>query len=258
VVVLEVRGHRELWLRRDGRATLQSRVACADPLVSGLPYTDGFHLFAPPTGPALFIGAGAAITPHQFAAFYPDVHVEVVEHDPDVVAAARDWFGLDEQAVRITDGRAALERASEGAYGLIVVDAFGAGDFPGRLATVEFFRLCRSRLREPGVLAVNLVGTLRPGASDLAAVYAGIVAAFGAQRTALHGVPLGGAYDPGRQGNTLAFGFVGAPPTAAAGVPPAHRARLPHLDAIAALALPPLPPVAPLVDADVAEALEIR
>ena len=38
------------WLSARGLATLQSRMSRADPLVSGIPYTDGFHLYPPASG----------------------------------------------------------------------------------------------------------------------------------------------------------------------------------------------------------------
>ena len=54
------------------------------------------------------------------------------------------------------DGRALLEQSASH-YDIIFVDAFvGAGQTPPHLATLEFYTLCRSRLSEAGVAAVNL------------------------------------------------------------------------------------------------------
>src|SRR5262249_56292456 len=94
IVVRESAGFRELWLTAHGLATLQSRVSRADTLVSGIPYTDGFHLYPPASGAVLFLGGGAAVTPRQFVAFYPGVRVRVVERDRAVLATARERFGL--------------------------------------------------------------------------------------------------------------------------------------------------------------------
>src|SRR5262249_46642321 len=159
---------------------LQARVAPAEPLVSGLPYTDGFQLFPPPPdGRALFIGAGAGIGPRQLVAFRPDVKVDVVERDERLLEAAQRWLGLEggpRLALEIGDGRAVLERDDGRAWDLIVVDAFGAGTYPASLATVEAFAACRRRLRPGGALAVNLAGRLSGArGSRLPAVLAGIV-----------------------------------------------------------------------------------
>jgi len=245
ILVRESAGFRELWLSAHGLATLQSRVSRADPLVSGIPYTDGLHLFPPASGEVLFLGGGAAVTPRQFVAFYPGVRVRIVERNRAVLATARERFGLaaaERLEIELGDGRAALERP--GAWTLIVVDAFGAGDFPSSLATVEAFRLARDRLAPGGAVAVNLAGRLN--GPVLRGVLAGVVEAFGAERTVLFGVPTIGsdpAYDPARCGNSLAFGFRDGVPKEAPGsrVPAEARARLRYLDEIAALRRPAQP-----------------
>src|SRR5262249_50629658 len=138
ILVRETAGFRELWLTARGHATLQSRVSRADSLVSGIPYTDGFHLYPPAEGAVLFLGGGAAVTARQFHAFYPALRIRVVENDPAVLVVARDRFGLtptERLEIELGDGRAALERP--GTWALIVIDAFGPGDFPSSLATVE-------------------------------------------------------------------------------------------------------------------------
>ncbi len=57
----------------------------------------------------------------------------------------------------VGDGRAVLEQNS-GPYGLIVIDAFrGTGYGPYRLATAEFYALCRSRMAADSVLVVNVL-----------------------------------------------------------------------------------------------------
>jgi spermidine synthase len=257
-VVREAGGQRELWLDDGARATLQSRVAAGDPLISGVAYTDGFHLYAPAAGRVLCIGAGAAIVPRQLIAFHPELAVHVVDCDADVLAVARAWFGLvegDRLTVELADGRAVLERP--GAWDLVIVDAFGAGDFPAHLATVELFALARTRLAPGGALAVNLAGTL--DGAVLRGVLAGLVEAFGAERTAAFGVPgpHGGDYATTSAGNTVAFAFRdGVPP--APRRPPAARARLPALAAIGALRLAQLPAGTPHHDGAIPAAFPIR
>jgi SAM-dependent methyltransferase len=252
IIVVDAGRYRELWLCRGKAAALQGRIRRRDPLVSGVPYTDGFHLYPPPRGGAvLFVGAGAGVGPRQLAAWRPDVRVTVVDPDAELVEVARAAFGSI-GPVELADGRAFLDGDGPG-FDLIVVDAFGPACYPGRLATVEAFERCRARLRPGGVLAVNLAGRLE--GPRLGAVVAGIAAVFGEARTILYGVPLpAGSYRADRLGNTLAFAFVDDPPPPA----PPDEPRLRWLPAIAALRRP-LPPAlpAPLRDATVEAELPI-
>src|SRR5262249_57589876 len=124
-------------------------------------------------GGGLFIGAGTGIGPRQMVAFR-DARVEVVDRDPAVLELAAELFELrpgPRLEIHCADGRDWLARG--GAWDLIVIDAFGAGDYPTSLATEEAFALCRERLREPGTLAVNLAGTLVGKRSRLPSVLAG-------------------------------------------------------------------------------------
>jgi len=94
-------------------------------------------------------------------------------------------------AITVGDGRALLAAQAPGAYDVIALDAFGVDDLPRRLASEEMFALCRERLRPGGALAVNVAGTFA-GAGTPRRLLAGVAAAFGAERTRAHGVPLDG------------------------------------------------------------------
>jgi hypothetical protein len=249
VVVRDEGGFRELWLARRGMATLQARVALDDPLRSGLAYTDGFLLWAPTAGEALYIGAGAGIGPRQLVALRPDVTVHVVDRDARVLAVAAERFGLAASPrlhLERGDGRAALERP--GAYARIVFDAFGAGDFPARLATIQAFAAARARLAPGGSLVVNLAGTFH--GAVLPAVHAGLCEAFGAEHVVTFGVPHEGRYAPDERGNTIAVAFRdGVPATAPdADLPDDARAHLPALPGILELRAVSAPPAAAALD----------
>jgi spermidine synthase len=260
VVVARTPDHLELWLTSGEHETLQARVRRDDPLVSALAYTDGFHLFPPPDrARVLFVGAGAGIGPRQLARFHRDLDITVVDHDPAVLEVAARWFGLRAGpglAVIAGDGRERLERAAPASWDLIVLDTFGAGVYPASLATVEAFRLCRDRLRDPGLLIVNLGGTLCGSGSRLPSVWAGIVEAFGANQTRAFGVPLPGepTFDPTRPGNTLVYAFRGR-------VPAPEPDRLPpdRVPALASIARCPVTPTpaAPHRDGDTSDLLPI-
>jgi spermidine synthase len=69
----------------------------------------------------------------------------------------------------VTDGRRFLHDTPE-RYDLIFSDAYRSFiSAPPQFATLEFFRLARSRLREDGVLIANFYGSLAP--DTRAAIY---------------------------------------------------------------------------------------
>ena len=92
--------------------------------------------------------------------------IDGVEIDPAVTKAARETMGLKEdEHMRVfhADGRTFLRGRPEGAYDAIILDAYARQvSIPAALATKEFFQLAKSRLREGGVVFINL-GALRPG-----------------------------------------------------------------------------------------------
>lgn len=86
--------------------------------------------------------------------------VDAVEIDPAMFEAAERFFGLGpEQARRVVaDGRSFL-RTAAAPYDLIIIDAYQDELYiPFHLATVEFFALARERMREDGVLLLNVLG----------------------------------------------------------------------------------------------------
>jgi len=134
-------------------------------------YTDYFNLafvFDPGVDSVLFIGGGGFSGPKQFLEYYPDVNVDVVEIDPQVVKAARDYFYLtDDPRLRVIvdDGRAFLGGA--GKYDLVVLDAYSKTYVPFHLMTLEFFEALNEHLEQDGILVSNLISSLIGDTSDL-------------------------------------------------------------------------------------------
>ncbi len=112
------------------------------------------HFFERP-GRLLVVGLGGGSVAKRFAA--EGWRVDAVEIDPVVEEVARDFFGLapGDAATSTEDGRAFLLREGE-PYDVIVFDAFGSGAIPFHLVTRESFRLARRRLRDGGVVALNV------------------------------------------------------------------------------------------------------
>ncbi|MGH9406314.1 MAG: spermidine synthase [Terriglobia bacterium] len=107
---------------------------------------------------SLGMGAGGSI---RFARLSdPALQVDAVEIDPDVVKAARDFFGLPTYAswlhVHVADARPWLKRSC-GRFDLVHVDLYQGGPYiPFYLVTKQFFRMVRARMTPDGLLMMNV------------------------------------------------------------------------------------------------------
>ncbi len=113
---------------------------------------------------ALLIGLGAASLTRFLYRYYPSTKLTVVEIEPRVVAAARQFFKLPDDPLRlnivIADGSHYIAERNK-TYDLILVDGYDADAHPGELNMLPFYQMCRARLNDNGVLAVNLLGRSR-------------------------------------------------------------------------------------------------
>jgi spermidine synthase len=132
-----------------------------DPLRLELPYTRMAMVslaFVPRPENILAVGLGGGSIPMFLRSVLPDTHIDVVEVDPEVVEAARTYCGFQEDALlrtHVADGRAFVE-AEGPPYDVIILDAYGADQIPGHLATREFLGAVRSRLTRGGVVVSNV------------------------------------------------------------------------------------------------------
>ncbi|MBI5394390.1 MAG: fused MFS/spermidine synthase [Verrucomicrobia bacterium] len=119
---------------------------------------------------ALFIGGGAFGMPEHTARLGRDVHVDVVEIDPAVIAAGRRFFKLDEFPnvhAHAGDARRFL-RSTKQQYDLIFGDAYnGVRRVPSHLVTREFFSDAKSKLADDGVFLINIVSAVEGGRAAL-------------------------------------------------------------------------------------------
>jgi spermidine synthase len=118
----------------------------------------------------LLIGLGAASITKFMYRHFPLAKLTVVEIEPRVVAAARQFFKLPDDPKRlnivIADG-AQFIAGNDKNYDLILVDGFDEDARPGELDTLPFYQMCRARLNDKGILAVNLLGRSRGYAASL-------------------------------------------------------------------------------------------
>jgi spermidine synthase len=151
-----------------------SAMDLSDPYRHVFDYTRYFHLpFLVADDPdeverVLFVGGGGFTGPKRFVHEYPNVTVDVVEIDPEVIRVAKEYFEVEESPrlnIHRADGREFL-RETDTEYDLIVLDAYRKDKVPFEMTTVEFMRLASDRLDEDGILFANLISAPDGAASD--------------------------------------------------------------------------------------------
>ncbi|OGS92857.1 MAG: spermidine synthase [Gallionellales bacterium GWA2_59_43] len=116
-------------------------------------------LRAPPRK-VLLIGLGTASLTKFLYRNYPQAHLTIVEIEPAVVAAARQFFKLPEDDKRlhlVIDDGAEYIMHSNKKFDLILVDGFDKKARTGALETLPFYQACRARLSGDGMMAVNML-----------------------------------------------------------------------------------------------------
>jgi spermidine synthase len=107
----------------------------------------------------LVIGLGAGLVPRWYE--QQGIRTDVVDIDPQVVAVAREYFGFSVSGdVVVEDARFFLSRTAK-RYDYIILDVFNGDTTPGHLLSVEALGLVRERLTDRGILAINLIASLR-------------------------------------------------------------------------------------------------
>ena len=160
VQVSESRGVRTLHLGGDA---IQSAMRLSAPDRLELAYTRAmmaFLLFAPAPRDLLMIGLGGGSIARFIHEQLPRTRITVVEINPQVVAAARTFFGLpaDDRRIKVLVGDGAAHVAAyRGACDAMLLDAFDDGRSVKTLATDAFYEACRETLRPNGVFAVNFI-----------------------------------------------------------------------------------------------------
>ncbi len=148
-----------------GSSWIQGAMRIARPYALELDYTREMMtplLLREPDWPrkVLQIGLGAASVTKFLWRYRPQAKITVVEIEPRVTAAARQFFKLPDDPARIdirhADG-ADFVVASKQRFDLILLDGFDADARTGRLDTLPFYLDCRARLADDGLLCVNLL-----------------------------------------------------------------------------------------------------
>ena len=110
-------------------------------------------------------GLGAGISAQAFISH--NLSTTVIEIDPAVYTAARDFFGMDEPAdVFLEDARGWVHKKARQLtqssdkpsgiekYDIVIHDCFSGGGVPSHLFTVEFWQDLKSIMSSDGIVAV--------------------------------------------------------------------------------------------------------
>ncbi|MFY9647320.1 MAG: fused MFS/spermidine synthase [Terriglobales bacterium] len=119
---------------------------------------------------ALVIGGGGYTVPEFIKSYAPTSEVTVVEIDPEVTAAAKQFFLQDPSLSFVTlneDGRVFLNR-NHRQFDILYTDAYVGLSIPPYLATREAFQQVRRALKPDGIAVFN-IASARGG--KLGAVY---------------------------------------------------------------------------------------
>lgn len=118
----------------------------------------------------LVVGLGAGLVPMWYE--QRGIVTDVVEIDPQVVAAARTYFGYRTSGeTYLADARFHLNHSSK-SYDYIVLDVFNGDTTPGHVLSLEALQVIRQRMNTGGILAVNLIGSLQRGSFMTASIVA--------------------------------------------------------------------------------------
>ncbi|AJM91607.1 spermidine synthase [Nitrosopumilus piranensis] len=166
--IIEFGDNRSLYLDGLRHSSMNMR----DPLDLVIDYTEYFHLgmmFNPAAKDILFVGGGGFSGPKNFLALYPDVKIDVIEIDSDVIDAAKNYFNLESNPrlqIFNDDARKHLSMFDK-KYDLIILDAYATNYVPYHLMTHEFFQTLEKRLEPNGVVVSNLLGSIEGNNSPL-------------------------------------------------------------------------------------------
>ncbi len=166
----------------NGVQYIESRIDRSHPTSLDLDYTRtmmaGF-LFNPRPKRLLMLGVGGGQMSNYLHARFPELEIDAVDIDPEVIRLAIKYFGVpaDDPRYRthVADARVFVERAEpEVRWDMIMLDAFRGVFVPYHLKTAEFYQACLNRLAPGGVVVANLHNITRMYPHDrqtLAAVF---------------------------------------------------------------------------------------
>jgi spermidine synthase len=117
------------------------------------------YMLVPEGKRCLVIGLGLGAIPSWYEK--QGIQCDVVDINPAVAEIARDYFNFKISGDLILEDARYFLNSSDRQYDYIVLDVFNGDITPAHLLSHEALVLMRERLRPGGVLAVNLIGSLK-------------------------------------------------------------------------------------------------
>jgi len=122
----------------------------------------------------LLIGLGGGSIPKKLNKEFPNMEIDAVEIDPEVIKLAKDHFNIKEgKQLRLhaQDGRLFLTR-TQTQYDVIMLDAYFTDAMPFHLATKQFFELAQKKLTPNGIVVANLISAVTGPSGKIARAFA--------------------------------------------------------------------------------------
>jgi spermidine synthase len=154
----------EVWLRLNEGQGVHSIYNPDGVLVGGIwdyfliaPYFNNPPYTADQVRSLALIGLAAGTVPKEYTAVYGPIPIDGAEIDPEILAAGREYFDMNEPNLNAVaqDGRYFLANSPR-SYDVIAIDAYRPPYIPFHLTTREFFAQVRDHLTENGVVAINV------------------------------------------------------------------------------------------------------
>ncbi|MFI4918841.1 MAG: spermidine synthase [Legionellales bacterium] len=149
-------GYRWLTL---GSNALQTVINRRNPQIPVLHYLPALSLMVR-TFPnkCCLLGLGGGGIAHMLSSYTTSQPITAVDCSEEVIQTAKHFFSVDSISNLIIVHQNALDYVNECTleYPHIMVDLYGANQFPAECATAAFFNNCKSRLAPDGFIAVNL------------------------------------------------------------------------------------------------------
>jgi len=145
--------------------TLQSAMNLKDPTALRLIYSRYTSLglaFRPDAKKMLIVGLGGGSIPKKIQKEFPNIEIDAVEIDPEVIKMAKEFFNVKETNnlhIHAQDGRLFLTRTPN-QYDIILLDAYFTDAMPFHLTTKEFFELAQKKLTPNGIIVANLISAV--------------------------------------------------------------------------------------------------
>jgi spermidine synthase len=161
IMITERGSIRTMYFVVDGTRFIESRKDLEHPNSLDLDYSRtmmaGFLLNPAPKRFMMMGLGGGQISNYLFERF-PEMEIDAVDIDPEVVRLAHAYFGVPEHPryrTHVGDGRLFIEKASQ-PWDQIMLDAFRGVFVPYHLKTREAYQACLDKLTPGGVVVANL------------------------------------------------------------------------------------------------------